>query len=457
MFQISGLDTDAIEQINAHGPYSHSVWTNGAVTVTAEEALTGRGTMLVREIRNSIARHYAGRSLDDVSILDIGCYDGWVLHQLSDLPFRRMVGIEPRAKNITKGHVVRQHLGIESRCEFMVGDIDSLEQTLKGEAFDIVICTGLLHHLPSSHAAIGSLRRICRGLLFLETICLSPTAFNKQQRRKTETKDIMYFFGGQEVGLSAQKLESNYYDGSATAYTVVSIPSVDTLKMSLTVQGFAGITQVVTPEAYRNEIRSWRAFDAVCITASPDPSYDPSRQVADWVERYEKGLLTTVLPLRTIESLHARICKGREADPAPISARLLSRYIRRPDRLGHLGLKLVSRYFKVSYTHELLKNLRFNPTDKLRLEYAKCLMADGRDADAVPELLAILHRLNADWRAVYRASCLLSWCYRRLGNADGAVRYADLCRTANAAFPEILLTGGVPEFHDAALARKFAA
>ena len=41
--------------------------------------------------------------IKDFSILDIGCNDGWVLHQLSDLPFKKMVGIEPREKNIEKG------------------------------------------------------------------------------------------------------------------------------------------------------------------------------------------------------------------------------------------------------------------------------------------------------------------------------------------------------------------
>ena len=40
-----------------------------------------------------------------MSIADIGCYDGWILHELSDLPFKRMVGIEPRQKNIDKGNI----------------------------------------------------------------------------------------------------------------------------------------------------------------------------------------------------------------------------------------------------------------------------------------------------------------------------------------------------------------
>ena len=40
-----------------------------------------------------------------MSIIDVGCYDGWILHQLSNLPFNQMVGIEPREKNIIKGKI----------------------------------------------------------------------------------------------------------------------------------------------------------------------------------------------------------------------------------------------------------------------------------------------------------------------------------------------------------------
>ena len=43
-----------------------------------------------------------------MKILDVGCNDGWILHQLSDLPFKKLVGIEPRKKNIEKGKLARK-------------------------------------------------------------------------------------------------------------------------------------------------------------------------------------------------------------------------------------------------------------------------------------------------------------------------------------------------------------
>lgn len=442
------LSAEMIEQINIHGPYNHSIWSNGAVAVTAEEALTGRGAMLVREIRRAVATGYPDTPLAELSVLDVGCYDGWILHQLSAQPFGRLVGVEPRAKNIAKGEAVRQALGLDNRCEFRIGDIETLEQVLCGEQFDIVICTGLLHHLPSCHAAVSRLRSVCKGILFLETICLSASLSEPRFLRLLEAKDVMYFFGDRRVGVSAQKLETDYYDGSAVGYTVVSIPSLDSLRMSLSVQGFVDIAEATPPDAYRREIHSWRRFSAVCLTARVDPTYDPAVQVAAWVHAYERGLLTTNLPAPLIDHLHACVCRGGKPGASP-SARLMLRYIRRADWWGRAALHIAARGYKSIYARELLKNLRFNAEDKVRLEYAKRLMASNRHEEAAAELLMILRRLNADWRAVYRACCLLSWCRRALGDEDGAERYAQMCRTANGNFPASLPAERDVKFVDA--------
>ena len=139
------LTPEQIESINSYGPYNHSVWSVGNINISNEERLSGRGEFLVESIKDCILRHFTLEEIKTFSILDVGCYDGWILHQLSDLPFKRMVGIEPRERNIEKGRKVREILGIDSRLEFRVGDVENIGS----EEFDIVICTGVLHHVES--------------------------------------------------------------------------------------------------------------------------------------------------------------------------------------------------------------------------------------------------------------------------------------------------------------------
>ena len=63
-----------------------------------------------------------------MSIADVGCYDGWLIEHLADLPFRRFVGFEPRQRNIDKGKAVRRILKIPSKVEYRQASLDGLDQ-----------------------------------------------------------------------------------------------------------------------------------------------------------------------------------------------------------------------------------------------------------------------------------------------------------------------------------------
>ena len=87
----SVLSAEQIEELNAHGPYSMAVWKSGSVSVGNEEGLKGRSAYFVKLIREAILKNFTLDQLKDFSILDIGSNDGWVLHQLSDLPFAKIL------------------------------------------------------------------------------------------------------------------------------------------------------------------------------------------------------------------------------------------------------------------------------------------------------------------------------------------------------------------------------
>ena len=225
----TSLSTEQIEILNANGPYSMAVWKSGEVCVGNEEGLAGRSEYFVKKIRDSISKNFSLEQLKQFSILDIGCNDGWVLHELSDLPFQKMVGIEPREKNIQKGKIVRDILKIENNVDYRIGDIESLE----GEKYDIVLCCGVLYHVESIPTALRNIRAVCNKMLFVESRCLSSHFITEELKAEIEMRDLIYQFNEEICGLTAQKYESSYHDGSTAKTTIVNVPSTESLIMNL--------------------------------------------------------------------------------------------------------------------------------------------------------------------------------------------------------------------------------
>ena len=80
---------------------------------------------------------------------------------------------------------------------------------------------------------------------------------------------------------------------------------------------------------------------------------------------------------------------------------------------------------------EIIKNLKYNPPDKLGLELGKILFHSGELKEAVNVLEEIVQKINADWRCVYRSFHLLNQIYTKIGNVKKADKYKKLCYDAN--------------------------
>lgn len=438
---VAALDPDAVEVANAHGPYTHGVWAGRTVSVGNEEALSGRGQFMADLIRRSLCERFTPDEMREMTLVDVGCYDGWLLCQLEDLPFARMIGVEPRAKNIEKGRMIRRLLDIDTRCEFRQGSIETLDETLADVAADVVVCAGLFHHLASTADGVARLHAVCRRFLFLETICFPTTLEDQRLREALELKDLPYFFQEPVFGVTGHKLESGYNDGSATRMSVVSLPSVSALKMFLDVQGFTDVRVVAEPETYSKTIAGgWRKFSAVCLTAVRQET--AATPVTTWVTDYESGLVRTRLPAAATEALYNQFCHGRHAHRPPLLARAVTATMTASGWKVLLAQRVIRHLVHERYAREIVKNLRYAPRDKVALEHGKNLLAVGRYAEAEQALFGITRRLNADWRSVYRAFCLLAWARRSQGDMPGAHRYETLCLTANPQFPPALLGGG---------------
>ena len=427
----SELTEEQIEELNANGPYSMAVWNSGDVSVGNEEGLTGRSEYFMKLIRDAILKNFTKEEIRDLSILDIGCNDGWVLHQLTDLPFKKMVGIEPREKNINKGKVVRRILKLENKVDYRVGDIESL----KGETFDIVICAGVLYHVESIPVALRSIREACEKMVFIESRVISSSYITDDLKEEIEMRDLVYQFNEESCGVTAQKFESAYHDGSSAHTTIVNVPTTESLVMNLRYLGFSDVDVVADNEKYRNDVwKDNRPLGGVCLTArilEGDTSLDSDED--KWISDYEAGLKNEILPLELVEPLYNVYINNEDASSLKGVALDTYQYLNEKDI--QFSEDLLPKELSHHFSQEIIKNWKYSPANKIGLEYGKILSASNEEEKALKVLGMITTNLNADWRSSYRAFKLMSEIHDKQGDKDNSKKYLELCLTANPKYP----------------------
>lgn len=428
------LEPDLIMTINAHGPYNHAVWQIAGSEVTNEEALTGRAQFLVRTISGWLEPYLASRRGIRTSVADIGCYDGWILNQLEAKELGELVGYEPRAKNLRKGEFMRRLSGFQTRARFVQAGLQDVN-----EPYDVVLCLGLLHHMESLAGAVKKLAEICREKLFIETICLDASHETDELEQELEPKDIVYRIAEKRVGLVGQKLESDYYDGSTQQTTIVSIPSVSALVLHLELAGFTNVRVLVPASEYRRQVwKDSRPMNAVCVVAEKaKENHDFQRRVSDFVRSHEIALATELLPApyqRPLEEALG-ILQALDARTSNRESNAVVEYAARPTQENLERLQNLSLSNLTPTSAEVLWSLRFNTIDKVRLELAKSALSRGLVAEAEAFLLAIVTRLNADWRSCYRAFALLCLAHLIRRESTAAQRFRQLCEESNPGFP----------------------
>ena len=418
------LNKKNTEIINSLGPFNHSNWIAQGIKITNEENLAGRADFLVTKIRKIITKKFSKVNLKTMTIIDVGCYDGWVLHKLSDLPFDQMVGIEPREKNIIKGKKIRKILGIKSRIKIKKGEINNLGK----KKYDVVLCNGLLNHLESLSTALKDLNLVCKKMLIITCVVLPSRHITKELRNDLELKDVIYQSKDSLCGITGQKYESAYYDGSTDKTTIVSVPTIESILMNLDILGFNTIKIAAAPKEIKRKLpHNHRPHQEVIVYATKN-SIRNKNSIQKYLEIYEKGLIENVIPEKYIIPLFDRYClKKKKINTINITKKIFSYIDKHED--GCLD------FFTNKHQHEIIKNLRFNPKEKIALEFAKILYSKKKYKESVQILESIVQKINADWRCVYRSFFLLSKIYRNIGNNKKSKYYYNLCKSCNPNFP----------------------
>lgn len=147
-------------------PLPEGVWTRGNQGIPH--------TRLKRLVQ--LSADLSVKSLAACRVLDLGALDG-----LFSIEFAQqgatVVGLEIRAANIEKARFCQQALGLEN-LEFVQDDARNISSEKYGR-FDIIVCSGLLYHLPANDALrlIEQMYTMATRALIIDThISLNPNS-----------------------------------------------------------------------------------------------------------------------------------------------------------------------------------------------------------------------------------------------------------------------------------------
>lgn len=160
------------EIVERHGPWTANNVSLGGGDWSMGDDRSGVAEERVARVAQVVADAAGG--LGGLRVLDLGCYEGAFALELA-AHGAVVHGIDVREGHIAKAEVARDGLGATS-ATFEVADVRTAAWDL--QKYDVVLCLGLLYHLPATEA-IELLRRIrsCTSrFAVIETqVALRPT------------------------------------------------------------------------------------------------------------------------------------------------------------------------------------------------------------------------------------------------------------------------------------------
>ncbi len=146
----------------------HGAWTAMSIKLadgvyTREPAIDHRLKRIVQACGDVV-----GKPLAQCRVLDLACLEGHYALEFASHG-AEVVGIEGRAASVAKCDFARDQLGF-ARATFFQDDVRNLSAEKYGH-FDIVICSGLLYHLPAADAwrLIQAMYEVSRRIVVIDT------------------------------------------------------------------------------------------------------------------------------------------------------------------------------------------------------------------------------------------------------------------------------------------------
>ncbi len=355
-------------KLNAIGRFSMSNWKNKKISVGNKSENSKLANWIEIKnfgIKNTIKylkKNFKKYERKKLTLLDVGCADGYLTENLAKLGFKKSSGTEPRASSILRGKNIRKILNINEKCTYYPLSINQLNNKFK---FDIVTCFGVLHHTNNIYNNLKKVLLTSKKILILEGEFIPENLYqNKQFRNQGQLKDLIYSENLKkfEFGITLHKYESSYYDGLTDKSGIVDIPSIDSVRMHADMLGYS--SKIIAKKKFDNKLNTYRAiivFNKKNVEALND------RKV---YAKYENDFIECVLPLSLLKSYSSK--------------------------------KFTKRY--ESKYKNIVDKFKFNLTDKLNLEFAKFYLFKEKNIQEAKKYLdKIIYKKNADWFSCYRA------------------------------------------------------
>ena len=255
-------DIDGI--VREHGP-----WTAMAIRLrdgsyTREPAPDHRLRRLVQA-----AQDLVGKPLSQCRVLDLACLEGHYAIEFA-MHGAEAVGIEGRAASVAKCEFARRDLGLE-RVRFEQDDVRHLSRDKHG-VFDIVICSGLLYHLPArdAQALLATMYDTCSRLLIIDTF-ISLEGRDAVEIDGSERRG--HYYGEHQPGESARERERKLWasldNDTSFWFTEPSLMNM------LAAEGFTSVVDVLEPNMPGNP-RDRKTYIAVKGKRAPVLSSEPT-------------------------------------------------------------------------------------------------------------------------------------------------------------------------------------
>ncbi len=260
---------ETIEDVKA----AYGDWT--AMAIRFEDGSYTREAQADYRLRRllQIAADTVRKPLSECRVLDLACLEGHYAIEFA-LHGAEAVAIELRDANIAKAAFAADKLGLEKMTCYQ-DDVRNLSRETYGR-FDIIICSGILYHLPGPDAAqlIHTMYDCCDGVLLLDTYIAT------REELQTEFKGTRY--GGtvyieHEEGASEQeKLSDPWASVDNETSFWFHLPALMDLLHSA---GFTSAADVTLPTS---PLWAYDRRTFVCIAGTPVNvlSSEPTQAVA---------------------------------------------------------------------------------------------------------------------------------------------------------------------------------
>lgn len=148
MFETEIIGRETVQRIHQIKNWIHIMELNGVKTPGVYEP---QGKFDIMDFPKDMSR---------LQVLDVGCADGWYSFECE----RRGAEVVAIDRSV-RGFALAKEI-LSSNVEHRVGDFMEIKEE---RTFDIIIFLGILYHLRHPLLALEKIRKLCRGVVYVES------------------------------------------------------------------------------------------------------------------------------------------------------------------------------------------------------------------------------------------------------------------------------------------------